>query len=149
MNFEVREVQTGRSDVGRCDEVIQDDRCSTLLLWAVCFGKCSRCHLTPMGRDAWTFPRPPFSLRSAPTHPLIIMSPTVSRFAPTCGVRCNSSGQRSQVAFSDFAGVGNWLVESLGWTLVGGCTGGITRRLMDGWTDDEWRGRCVEECTGG
>lgn len=51
--------KTNGSDNG----VICCDRWSTLLLWAVCFGKCICHHLTPMGPDTWNLPVLPSSLK--------------------------------------------------------------------------------------
>lgn len=64
-----------------CDNgVIRCDRWSTLLLWAVCFGKCSRHHLTPMGPDTWSIPVLPSSLKKKSATIL----PTFTRFTRRC-----------------------------------------------------------------
>lgn len=130
----------GHCGTGGCDNgVIHSDRWSTLLLWAVCFGKCSRHPLTPMGPDTWTPP----SFLLTPPSPLPNIQPYTNMRYGVITVECCTTSLWSVKAPKP-SGVFVFILweEVMGsldhFARLGGWMHGWVNAAADGWMDRWW-----------
>lgn len=133
MNFESRVVGVCPCETGGCDNVvIHSDRWSTLLLLAVCLGKCSRHSLTPMGHDTRILPdfSPSELWLLFRTFSLFTNMFTVITKLPTGVMSCCFVCLLSKKC----------LLNLLARLDIGGWVGEAVLLLTDGWAYDEWRG---------